>query len=262
MYRAAPLGFSSRDGQVESTPYTPSQAELQQRQTAERIAQAEQAIMQAARELHAQKEAQQLREMQERQPNPNIGQQRETNIPVEEKQGRDRYVEELFRLTAPAATQKADTPHPELSGATAGNIHSSATLMGRNWAAEQNAKQSDEEIPIYHKDGPIIQYNTDIPTARQPEIDPTSMARVHHGNIVGSYATNLRDIDYGYIDGEEARKRLSLPEDGSPPTHFVDVYLPIGTLVEASRPESDLARQYIISTKKVLSWFINSRKLD
>ncbi|MFY9288785.1 MAG: hypothetical protein WAO98_09830 [Alphaproteobacteria bacterium] len=260
MYRFSPLGFSSRDGQVDSTAYMQSQQEIQQRQLAERTAYAEQTMMQVAREIQMQKDMQLQREAQERQANMNAEQQREAQRRYDEQQTRDGYVQELFRLTASAANLHGHQSHPELSGASAGNIHSDATLMGRDWAAQQNAAQEVGTTLTYHEDAPVIVYRTDMPTTHQPDPHPTDMARLHHGNVVGAYATNAQDVKYGDITGSEGQRMLSLPKDNPLPTHIVDVSLPIGTFVEASRPISGEVRQYKLF-ERVSAWFSNSRKL-
>ncbi len=172
------------------------------------------------------------------------------------------YNQDLWSLTSPAATLHGHQAHPELSGASAGNIHANPNtqLMHRDWATEQNASQSPGSTSIYSESAPVVVYRTDMPTTHSPDPYPTDMSRLHHGNVVGGYATNAQDINYGHISGSEGARRLDLPKDNPLPTHVVNVDLPIGTSVEASRPQSGEARQYRLY-ERIASWFTNSRKL-
>lgn len=170
------------------------------------------------------------------------------NVPVN-------YYNDLWKLTAPAATNEGSVPHPELPGASSSQIHASQglELKERDWAAQQNAQQAADETAIYHTQAPVIVYNTNI--------DANGFVRLHHDyNQVGDWSTRDRDVNYGHIDQQEAASRLSLPQNSPLPTHISDLSPPIGTSVEASRPISGEAMQFNIH-ERIATWFSNPRPL-
>jgi hypothetical protein len=157
------------------------------------------------------------------------------------------YYNDLWSLTAPAATKEGFVPHPEIPGATSGQLHASEglELKDRGWAAQQNAMQGEDRTPEYHPEAPVVIYRINL--------EPTDMERVHReANMLGEYATRPRDINDGAMKPDEIAKILSLPtqdENGREmlPTHVSDFHVKIGTEATASRPESGRARQFKVS---------------
>ncbi len=171
------------------------------------------------------------------------------------------YFSDLWKLTAPAATNEAHIPHPELPATTSGNIHASVglELRDREWAAQQNAGQDPRDTPTYHTQAPVVVYNTDI--------DAEGVVRVHtlksdslntEDTTVGNWSTRSSDINDGHLPAKEIADRLSLPSSKPLPTHISDVTPPVGTTVEASRPISGEARQFSMRDR-IASWFGNTR---
>lgn len=165
------------------------------------------------------------------------------------------YYNDLWRLTAPANTNEGNIPHPDLPGASSAQIHASLglELKDRDWAAKQNSMQPQDATPTYHTEAPVVVYRTDI--------DADGFVRLHtDSNKVGDWSTRDRDVNYGYIDRQDAASRLSLPQQNPLPTHISDLSPPIGTTVEASRPVSGQVIQFNIQ-ERIASWFSNTRPL-
>jgi len=162
------------------------------------------------------------------------------NVPVN-------YYNDLWSLTAPAATNEGYIPHPEIAGATSAQLHASQglELKDRDWAAQQNALRPEGHIPEFHEQAPVVVYRINL--------EPTDLERAHReANKLGEYATQARYINDGHMDPEEIARILSLQttdRHGNKilPTHISDVDVSIGTEVVASRPISGEARQYKIS---------------
>ncbi|MFA5957061.1 hypothetical protein [Hyphomicrobium sp.] len=234
-------GFSSANGQVDIAAYQRSQQEMMQRQQAERSAQAEQQMIEAARQAQHQREQQQQQLVQQQ----NEQRQRDAQAQAD----RDRYTQELFRIMAPAYTQPVNTPHPQMSGATAGVIFS-CEVKPRDWTAQQNAQQPIGSIPNYNTNSPALAYSTTIPT--------TDVVRAHHvSNEPGPWATRAADINHGHLSGDHVQRILALKDT---PTHVSDVNVPIGTFVVASRPISGEAQQFNLAGN-IGDCFRNSRPL-
>lgn len=157
------------------------------------------------------------------------------------------YYNDLWSLTAPASTNEGHIPHPEIAGATSGQLHASRglELKDREWAGQQNEKQEAGQIPEYHPEAPVIIYRINL--------EPTDLERAHReANQLGEYSTQARYINDGHMSAEEIANILSLrttDKNGNKilPTHISDVNVAVGTEVVASRPISGEARQYKIS---------------
>jgi hypothetical protein len=121
-------------------------------------------------------------------------------------------------------------PHPDMSGATAGDIHAKSVLFPKNEAAARNAER-ELSTPEYHEERAIIGYFTSIPT--------DGLGRVHGPNNQEGHWV-AKSVDFGGSSAE-AMANLSLT---ALPTLQSDVQLFPGTYVEASRPVSDAVRQY------------------
>jgi hypothetical protein len=162
------------------------------------------------------------------------------------------YYNDLWKLTAPGATNEGRIPHPELPGATSAQLHASQglELKDREWAAQQNAMQGAAQIPEYNPQAPVVNYQTNIPTE---EIN-----RVHNpDNALGRYATPGDNINHGHVSPLEAQRLLDLP---TLPSLVSDVDLRVGTSVEASRPISGQVRQLKISALDAIT-ISNTREL-
>ncbi len=165
------------------------------------------------------------------------------------------YYNDLWSLTAPAATNEGDIPHPEIPGATSAQLHASPglELKDREWAAQQNALREAGRTPEYHPEVPVVIYSVNL--------TPTDFDRVHGpNNQEGPYATRPVDINDGHMSAEEIAQKLSLPRDQPLPTKVSDVHVAHGTFVEASRPISGEARQFKISDLGSVS-FVNARDI-
>lgn len=181
------------------------------------------------------------------------------------------WVSDLFSITKSTHTMESHLEHPDLRGLSAGAAHTSpdVELKPRDYAAEQNALMAADNPKAtapYHEDRPVIQYRTDMATdglrrvwgPDAPITDPT----VAPPKEAGGWGTRLTDIqrpDGTFVSGEEVKVILSTPYP-DPPTYVSTVQPPVGTLVEASKPISDKARQYRFA-KWTHSWFQNKKTL-
>jgi hypothetical protein len=162
------------------------------------------------------------------------------------------YFNDLWKLTAPAATNEGHIPHPELPGATSAQLHASQglELKNREWAEQQNAMQGASEIPEYNPQAPVVNYQTNIPTE--------DINRVHNAdNVLGRYSTPGDNINHGHLSPLEAQRLLDLP---TLPSLVSDVDVRVGTAVEASRPISGHVRQLKISALDAIA-MSNTREL-
>lgn len=180
------------------------------------------------------------------------------------------YYNDLWSLTAPAATNLPGIPHPEVPVVTSSQLHASPglELKDRDWASQQNAEQLAKDsnaIPTFHVNAPIVAVDSNLAPDdpnRTHDVQRVYTTWINEGegrdNQRGGFAARAADFNHGDITGSAAQALASL---SYAPTHITDVGIPVGSSLMISRPISGQIRQIqIISALDVVSYF-NARDL-
>ena len=156
------------------------------------------------------------------------------------------YETDLYEVAKKGATMEPHLPHPDMTGVTAQDVHARSHLFPKDEAARRN-EASGFETPTYHEDRAIIGLSTSIPT--------DNLARGHGvDNQRGDWGAQSSVFEGATPEMVGRAASLSYLPD-----YYSSVHIPIGSYIEASRPESDAIRQFNFDGKS--AWFGESKKL-